>query len=233
MIKIMIVAKTMLTCDLLKSVLDTQDDMQVVGQATSVSDALSMVNRCDIVLIRPQLPNNGTLELLQAIATDHSHARSLIIGIPKSETMILPYLEAGASGYVLREDGTTRMLERIRAVQEGQPIICPEITAALVQRVAELADFRNGPALNMYKIADLTAREREVLQLLGHDLSNREIARRLVIEVGTVKNHVHNILKKLNVRSRYDATAYLPVLQSMQEAASAAPGRSAAVPSFA
>jgi DNA-binding NarL/FixJ family response regulator len=217
MIKVLVVAKTLLTCDLLKAVLSSQDGMQVVGQATRVSEAMSQVKDCDIVLVRPKLPQDGTIELIQTVAAEYPQVKTLVIGLPKSEPMILPYLEAGASGYVLREDSTEQMVEKIRAVYMGRPIICPEIAAALMSRVAELADFRHGPALNVYKLADLTSREKEVLELIGRDLSNREIANRLYIEVGTVKNHVHNILKKLNVRSRYDATAYLPVLKSLHE----------------
>ena len=82
-----------------------------------------------------------------------------------------------------------------------------------MNRVAELANW-TGTAVNTETLAELTQREREVLILLGKELSNYEISQELVIEVGTVKNHVHNILKKLDVRSRHDATAYLPVLQS-------------------
>jgi len=218
-IQMLVVSETQLICNVIKHVVENQKEMRVIGSTTHASDALAYVaeERCNLVLIHSQLSKNGALSLIQTLCLSHPWLKTMVFDLPKSRQVILPYLEAGAAGYILREDSVEEMVTKIRAVHEGQPVICPEITAALMNRVAELADYRHGLAVNMHTLVDLTRREREVLELLAQDLSNREIAQELVIEVGTVKNHVHSILKKLDVRSRRDATAYLPVLQSFRE----------------
>jgi DNA-binding NarL/FixJ family response regulator len=137
------------------------------------------------------------------------------MGLHDEVPLILHYLEAGADGYILNKDSTWAFLQKIRAVYNGRPRICPEVTAALMERVMELS---NGQPITKKDAAltELTGREREVLELVGCGLSNREIAQRLYIEVGTVKNHIHSILRKLNVETRHDATRFLPILYDRQ-----------------
>lgn len=218
-IQMLVVSETQLICNVIKHVVENQTNIEVIGSATQVSDALEYVaqERCNMVLVHSQLSKNGALSFVQSLAITYPRLKTVVFDLPKSRQVILPYLEGGASGYILRDDSVTEMVKKINATHAGQPVICPEITAALMNRVAELADYRQGPALNIQTLTELTRREREVLELLGQDLSNREIAHELVIEVGTVKNHVHSILKKLDVNSRRDAIAYLPVLQSFKD----------------
>jgi DNA-binding NarL/FixJ family response regulator len=125
------------------------------------------------------------------------------IGLPDSEETILQYVEAGIDGYVLRDDSVDELLQKIRAAHKGEAAISSQIAAALMQRVAELKEQCDDEA-DPESLQTLTPRETEVLDLLQKQLSNQEIADRLVIEVGTVKNHVHSVLKKLNLNSRYD-----------------------------
>lgn len=217
MIRVLIVDQTYLMCDMLGAVVDGEDDMRVVGRATKAAEALEQVADADVILLHPKLPNDGSLEIIQRIVVEYPQVKSLVLGLPKSEPVILHYVEAGASGYVLREDSTEQLLQKIRAVHRGEPLICPDITAVLISRVAELSSHRHSSTSHMYKLADLTEREREVLELIGRDLSNREIAQRLFIQVGTVKNHVHSILKKLDVHSRHEAANYVPALASLEK----------------
>jgi DNA-binding NarL/FixJ family response regulator len=222
-IRILVVSETQLICNVIKHVVEHEKDMEVVGCATHMNDALAYVEQdhCSMVLIHSQLSRNGALSFVQLLCNSYPWLKSIVFDLPKSKQVILPYLEGGASGYILREDSVPEMVQKIRAAHNQQPIICPEIMAALMSRVAELADYRHAPTISVQTLAELTRREREVLELLGQELSNREIAQELVIEVGTVKNHVHSILKKLDVCSRHDAMAYLPILQSLKENVSA------------
>ena len=183
-----------------------------MGRVTTYDAALGRVPGADVVLVSTRLPDQGALRLTEAIARDHPEVRVLVLGLAESEEEILRYVEAGAAGYVLKDDSVEELLRNVRAVHSGEAVVSPEIAGALISRVGELAQlFADAFAID--KSADLTPREREVLKLLGQGLTNQEIADRLVIELGTVKNHVHSILDKLNVSSRKDAAAYLAIME--------------------
>jgi two-component system NarL family response regulator len=212
-IRVLVVNQFPLMCDVIAAVLEDEPDIDVVGSATTVEDALRRASDCDVMLVSTRLPANAALEMTREVAESDLPAKVLILGLAESELEILRYVEAGAAGYVLQDDSVEELLSNIRAVHSGQAIVSPEIAGALVARVAELAQLF-GDAFAIDSSADLTPREREVLQLIGQGLTNREIADRLVIELGTVKNHVHSILDKLNVSSRRDAAAYLALMQN-------------------
>jgi DNA-binding NarL/FixJ family response regulator len=217
-IKVLVVDRSHLIGSVMTSVLKEEPDMQVVGSATSVDEAFRLVHssNCDVVLVSTNLPDGGALDLAKELQTD-SETKVVIIGVPEQQEIILQYVEAGAEGYVLRKDSEDDLLEKIRAVHAGEALISPEIAALLISRVAELVDARPSVESEMDRFAELTPREQEVLDLIGKDLSNQQIAERLVIEVGTVKNHVHSILSKLDVRSRRDAAIYWDVIRNVNE----------------
>ncbi|MBV9773891.1 MAG: response regulator transcription factor [Gemmatimonadetes bacterium] len=145
----------------------------------------------------------GVLELFPGV-------RVVALGTEDSVEEILAALEAGASGYLTREAPLESLAETILAVARDEMPCSPRVAAALGRRVAALSAARAQPPL----LALLTEREREILELIGEGLSNKEIARRLSIRVLTVKNHVHNLLHKLQVRRRGEAAARLRALRS-------------------
>lgn len=210
-IRVLLVNQIRLMGNVIAAVLEDESDIQVVGCATTVDEALAQVPGCDVMLVSTRLPDNGALKLTQAITEDHPSVRVLALGLAESEAEVLQYVEAGAAGYVLKDDTVDELLENVRAAHSGEALVSPEIAAALMDRVAELAQLF-GTVAGINQSADLTERELEVLELIGKGLTNQEIADRLFIEVGTVKNHVHNILDKLNVSSRRDAAAYLAIV---------------------
>ena len=106
------------------------------------------------------------------------------------------------------------MLQHVRAAHDGEAIVSPDIAAALMDHISELAQISSQTDIDPSAYAELTPREREVLDLIGEDSSNRQIAEKLFIEVGTVKNHVHNILKKLDVSNRHEAASFLPFIKN-------------------
>jgi DNA-binding NarL/FixJ family response regulator len=166
-----------------------------------------------MVLVSANLPNNGALELTQAATQINPAIKVLVTGLPKSKNIILQYVMAGASGYILEDVSVERLLDHIRAAHEDKALVSPEIAAAMMTHISELAYISAQDQLDTTAVSDLTNREREVLALIGKGLTNQEIADRLFIEVGTVKNHVHNLLKKLDVNSRDDAAAFVPFLE--------------------
>jgi DNA-binding NarL/FixJ family response regulator len=210
MIGVLIVNRSSLICSLVAAALRKEGDIQVVGWATDVNQALDLARtrRCDVALISTNLPDSGALTLMQTLRS-LCPAKILVVGLADMEDLVLRYIEAGASGYVFEEDSVQTMIKNIRAVYNDEALISPELAATLIARVTELAG--GGPALSAPSNGsfELTPREEEVLDLIGDGLSNQEIADRLVIEVGTVKNHVHSILQKLEVNNRQDAAKFV------------------------
>lgn len=214
MIKLLIVHPTRLISSLLASVLGDEKDIFVTGQAQTVDDALFQLaaTPCQIALVAANLPGDGALRLTEQITAAYPDVKVLVFGLPKAELVILQYVMAGAAGYVLQEVSVERLFDSIRAAHEDKALVSPGIAAAFMRQLAEMAHLSAATSLNAAGVAELTPREVEVLALMGDGLTNQEIANRLVIELGTVKNHVHNILRKLDVRSREAAAAHLPLL---------------------
>jgi DNA-binding NarL/FixJ family response regulator len=216
MIHVLVVHQAHLISSLITSVLAEETDLYVVGRATSAEEALAKIERsnCNMILVAATLPDGGALKLTETIADQYNHIKVLVIGLPESESMILEYVAAGAAGYVLQDVPVERLLDNVRAVHEDKAIVSPTIASALMERIAELSRITAQHTLNPEAYETLTPREREVLDLVGQSLTNQQIADQLYIEVDTVKNHVHNILKKLEVNSREEAAAYLPLLET-------------------
>jgi two-component system, NarL family, nitrate/nitrite response regulator NarL len=211
MIRVLIVNEQHLIASLFASVLDDETDIVVVGRVINATAALKEAGKADVLLVSTGLPDNGALDLVCRLVEDYPDKIVLVVGVAESQWEILKYIEAGASGYILKDDTVEELLDHIRAAYDGKARVSPQIAAALIERVAELAQLVQ-PALLDADPAGLTPRAIEVLKLIDEGLSNQEIGERLTIELGTVKNHVHNILDKLNVTSRRDAAAYLALI---------------------
>ncbi len=213
MIRLLIVTEIELIGNVLAASMEEAPDIEVIGCATSAEEAMSRVAEADVILVSPRLPEEGALRLTTTIAENHASVKILAFGLAESQAQVLKYIEAGADGYVASDDSVEDLLTRIRLAHQDKAVVSPAIAAALMSRVKMYAQLLSDVELGLYEDADLTPREREVLDLIALGLSNQEIADRLVIEVGTVKNHVHSILQKLNVGSREDAAAYLALVE--------------------
>ena len=213
MIRILIADEMRLTANLLASVLADEPDIEPVGVATSVEEALEQVDSCDLVLVNTNLPDRNALQLLQTLIKARPQLKMIVMGVPESEHIILRYIEVGAVGYVLKDETAEELVKNIRQAHQGAAIASSEVIALLMQRVTDLVALCDDNELAPGESVELSAREQEVLDLMGQGLDNKTIAERLVIEPGTVKNHVHNIFKKLNVKNRREAAAYLKVLR--------------------
>lgn len=215
MIRVLIVNEIQLMCNIIASVLGDEPDIEVAGCVTTVEAALEHARNedVDVVLISTRLPNQGALHLTRSLTTSVPLVNVLVLGLTERINEVLQYVEAGAIGYVLKNDSVDDMLTAIRAADKGKAKVSPEIAAALMQRLTELSQQFASLSPNPIESANLTPRELEILELLGQNLSNQEIADRLFIEVGTVKNHVHNLLNKLEVSNREEAATYLAFIK--------------------
>jgi DNA-binding NarL/FixJ family response regulator len=203
MIRVLVISEVLLICNIVASILKEEKDIKVVGCVTTLEEAMAQIDQCNIALVGATLPNEETLQFIRKLTKADSSARVVVMGLPKSEDVIVEYIEAGITGYVLHDESADELVDKIRAVAKGEATVSPNVVAALMERIVRLKEMCDDIE-NDTQLSELTPREREVLELLGQGLSNQEIARRLVIEVGTVKNHVHNILKKLDLNSRRD-----------------------------
>ncbi|MCK6629176.1 MAG: response regulator transcription factor [Anaerolineae bacterium] len=202
MIRAFIVEQNQLICNIISAFLEKQADMVVVGWATTPEAALEQIGGCDIVLLDGKLPNPRKFTLIRLLAKIAPQVKVVVLNLEPSERVILQHLEAGAAGYVPKDASVEMLLRTIRATHCGESLVSPRLTTMLIARVAELKQLLTKQGVYPNVLPALTEREREVLDLVKLGLGNREISKRLVIEVGTVKNHIHNILRKYKVNSR-------------------------------
>ena len=145
---------------------------------------------------------------MEWIRRNHPGPRLIVFGVPEESRQAIGFLEAGAWA-VLSDRATAGDLGQcLQAAARGEARLSPVVAGEVLRRIRQLSTARVHGLPNASPLPSLTRREREILDLIARRLSNQEIARELVIEVGTVKNHVHSVLKKLGVASRYEAAAF-------------------------
>jgi len=214
-IRILLVNEIPLMGNVIAAALEDESDITVAGRVTNVDDALKLVQEkdVDVALVSTRLPDQGALKLTSAISSLAPSTKVLALGLTEEKKRVLRYVEAGATGYVLKDDSLDEMIENVRAAVDDKVFVSPTIAAAMVERLSDLAQMFSNVENSVTDDAGLTPRELEVLELIGEGLTNQQISEQLVIEVGTVKNHVHSILEKLNVGSRGEAAAYLAFIK--------------------
>jgi DNA-binding NarL/FixJ family response regulator len=213
-IRVLIVADTRLYREALSEMLRRRDGFAVAGATASSREALSDLQRFapDVVVI-----DMATPESLAAVRELHRSAPGVCVvalGVTELEDDVLRCAEAGAAGYVTREASLEDLLAAIKDAARGELQCSPRIAGRLLRRLAALAADRPWTP----SVARLTAREWDIVRLIEANLSNKQIADRLGIEVATVKNHVHNLLEKLNVHRRTDVRRLLGPAAAGREA---------------
>ena len=187
-------------------VLSIADDIEVVGEAGDGAQALERTRqlRPDVILMDVQMPRMDGIEATRQVVSE-GLARVVILTTFDRDDYLFAALDAGASGFLLKNAGPEQLLEAVRAVGHGHALLAPEVTRRVIERrVRESASLPTPPDT----LGQLTARELEVLRLLAKGLSNAEIAEHLVLGEATVKTHVSNVLSKLHLRDRIQAVIY-------------------------
>jgi DNA-binding NarL/FixJ family response regulator len=201
--RVLIVSEIRLYREGLAEMLHSEDGVDVVGTAAGADEAVRALRdgKPDIVLLDMAIPDNAWL--VSALVAAVPGTRVVALAVPENEREVLACAEAGVAGYVTREGSVEDLVAAVESVARGEILCSPRMAATLFQRIATLALERSPGSIE----SRLTSRELEILDLIDQGLSNKEIARRLTIELSTVKNHVHNILEKLNVSRRSEAAA--------------------------
>ena len=201
MIRVVVAEDHALVREGLCVLLDLQDDIEVVGEAADGAEALTQVARLrpDVLLLDIQMPRLDGLEVTRRLVADgNGTTRVLILTTFDRDEYVFRALEAGASGFLLKDVPRTQLLHAVRIVAAGDQLVAPSVTRRLVER------FMRTP-VSTGLLDGLTERERDVLRLVGRGLSNAEIARELVLGEATVKTHVGNIFAKCELRDRSQA----------------------------
>ena len=207
-------------------VIGSQQDMQVVGQARDGADAVRVAESLhpDVVLMDVRMPGKDGIEATRRITALESGAdegarptRVIILTTFDLDEYVMAAINAGASGFLLKDTEPETLLSSIRTVYQGNAIIAPSATKRLIEKMMEDGYTKPhpvpeaAPAAPVYtdpELDELTDREREVLIEIAHGLSNQEIADKLFISLPTVKTHVAHILAKINARDRVQAVVF-------------------------
>lgn len=189
----------------LKLLINSQQDMQVVADTGNSVEAAALCRQCrpDIVLLDLSLPGESGLQLLEKLKGLCPEVKVLVLTMHEDEAYLSEVMRLGGNGYILKKAADVELLSAIRAVYRGEMVVDPALTQLLLQRL-----YRREQDRGVQQRDDLTAREREVLQLVALGYTNRQIADKLVISVKTVETHKANIKEKLNLYRRSELVRY-------------------------
>lgn len=188
----------------LKQLLELEDDFEVVGQASNGLEALEKVKTLnpDVLLLDINMPVMNGIKALKRIKEEGLKTRVVILTIHEDREYLLETMQIGATGYILKDTDSATLYKAIRDAYNGESYIQPKLAAELVK------EFNKPKTARVKSENDLTQREYEVLTLIAEGLNNKDIADKLFISEKTVKNHVSNIFRKINVCDRTQAAIY-------------------------
>jgi DNA-binding NarL/FixJ family response regulator len=191
----------------LEMVLEDEPDIELVGQASDGAEAVERAAEAlpDIVLMDIRMPRSNGIEACRAMKAAAPSTKIIILTISDEEADLFEAIRAGASGYLLKDIPLDEVADTVRAVHGGQSLINPSMAAKLLTEFATLAKRDNDERTEELPAPRLTEREMQVLKLVARGMNNRDIAKELFISENTVKNHVRNILEKLQIHSRMEA----------------------------
>jgi DNA-binding NarL/FixJ family response regulator len=193
----------------LSTIVDVEDDITVVGQASDGAEALRLARqlRPDVVLMDLKMPNVDGVEAIERIRGELPETHVLILTTYADEEYIMDGIRAGARGYLLKDASPDELVRAIRIVARGESLLQPTVAARVLDKLSELMTADETPPAAPTSDTHLTAREREVLRLLAGGARNRDVAEALFISERTVKNHVSSAMQKLDANTRAEAVA--------------------------
>jgi DNA-binding NarL/FixJ family response regulator len=191
----------------LEMVLAAEDDIELVGEASDGAEAVQKAGESlpDVVLMDIRMPKSSGIEACRAMKEVAPSSKIVMLTISDEEEDLFQAIRAGASGYLLKDIPLDEVADVVRAVHGGQSLINPSMAAKLLTEFAALNKRDQEERAEQVPPPKLTDREMQVLKLVAKGMNNRDIAKELFISENTVKNHVRNILEKLQIHSRMEA----------------------------
>jgi DNA-binding NarL/FixJ family response regulator len=192
----------------LASLIREQPGFRILAASANIIEALQKVREAKprIVLVDFGLQNHDSLRLTATLHGEVPEARVIVMGLFPRQEDIADFVRAGASGFVMKDASVHEFLHTIRLVAEGTEVLPPQLTGSLFSQIAHRAVV--GGKSPVLQAVRLTRRERQVVDLIGEGLSNKEIAARMHVAIHTVKSHVHNVLEKLALHTRLEVAAF-------------------------
>lgn len=186
-----------------RDLLETSDDLEVVGEASTVAQALERIPavRPDVAVLDVRLPDGNGIEVCRELRTTNPELRCVMLTSFNDDEALVDAIMAGAAGYLLKELRGSELIDGVRRVARGESLLDPHATARVVERL------RNPPPEDE-RIATLSPQERRILGLLADGLTNKMIAERMYLAEKTVKNYVSNLLEKMGMSRRTEAAVY-------------------------
>jgi len=202
MIKIMVCDDQELVCEGLKAILSTDKGLEVVGVANDGAEALELIPHCqpDLILMDLKMPVMNGIQATRQIRQQYPGIQILVLTTYDADNWVFDAIRAGARGYLLKDTPRERLIAAIKEAIAGKTPVDPDVAGRLFSHIMQQA-----PAPETTMLSSLNEREKEILGLLGKGLSNAEIARRIYLSEGTVRNYVSSILEKLGVSDRTQA----------------------------
>jgi two-component system, NarL family, response regulator DevR len=187
----------------LRALLEASNDITVVGEAGTVSEALARIppTKPDVAILDVRLPDGSGVEVCREIRSSHPEIACVMLTSYADDEALIASIMAGAAGYVLKQVGSLDLLDTIRRAGDGQSLLDPALTERVLERL------RDGPHVDP-RIASLTPQERRILDLIAEGCTNRQIAETMFLAEKTVKNYVSNLLSKLGMERRTQAATF-------------------------
>ncbi len=210
-IRSLIISDYRLFIEGLSDLVGSRDEFEITGLITrpeDIQDVLAQIGSLpfDVILLDAKMERADALEVARDIKRARPEARLIVLGLEARDEVIVEFIEAGAVGYVLKDESPDELFNAIAAIHDGKSLCSSRLAASVFNRIVQLS--RKQRLAQAIQQVSLTSREKDILRLMSADLCNKDIASHLNIALYTVKNHVHNILEKLQMRSRKEAVRY-------------------------
>lgn len=202
MTRIFIVDDHQIIRDGLKALLSDENDIDIIGEASNASEAIEKIKTMlpDILIADISMPEMNGIEMARIICNQLPQIKVLIISMHDNEDYINQALDAGASGYLLKDSSKEELLKAIKALENGETYCSGDVSKILLNNFL-IANRTKKLKIEAEEKLDLTKREKEILKLISDGLSNKEIASKLFVSTRTIDTHRYNVMQKLNVKN--------------------------------
>ena len=208
-IKILLIEENRILREGISALLKKQSDMRIIANVVNAENIMEQIEalKPDIVLLDLGFRGQNSLQLVKQIMAQFKEAKIIGMNLIEFQTDVLEFIQAGVSGFILKEADNIRFLKAIRKVDRGLKVLPPPLTGTLFSQIAESEKVEKKTSI-LNHLVRMTTREKQVIKLISDGLTNKEIAQELNVAVYTAKSHVHNILEKLSLTTRAQIAKY-------------------------